>query len=80
MTGEHLGLYVSWEYHLRHCTAMWKKLHRAIRGEGKTAVDSYIANYEHTKHCEHMLLGRRGLGLDEVNTVIETKFPDCGIA
>ena len=80
MAGEYMGLYVSWEYHLRHCTAMWRKLHRAVLGDGRVAVDSYIANYDHTRHCEQMLLGQRGLGLDEVNTVIVAKFPDCGIA
>jgi len=80
MTGEFTGLYVNWEYHLRHCTAMWKKLHRAILGDGKKAIDSYIGPYDHTKHCEHMLLNDREVGFEEINTIILVKFPDCGIA
>jgi hypothetical protein len=27
MTGDYSGLYVNREYHVTHCTAMWKKLH-----------------------------------------------------
>lgn len=80
MTGKHTGLYVNWEYHIAHCTAMWKKMHRAILGDlGKGAIDSYIGSYEHTKHCEMMLLGDRNVTLDTINTRIAVKYPDCGI-
>jgi hypothetical protein len=80
MTGDYTGLYVNWEYHLSHCTAMWKKLHRAIAGPfGKGAIDSYIGPYTHTQHCEHMLLGNRSVAFDVVNTIILVKYPDCGI-
>lgn len=80
MTGEYTGLYVNWEYHIRHCTAMWKKFHRAImKNLGTRAIDGYIGSYEHTKHCEHMLLGGRGVALDTINTRIAVKYPDCGI-
>lgn len=80
MTGEYTGLYVNWEYHLSHCTAMWKKLHRAIAGPfGKGAIDSYIGPYTHTQHCEHMLLGNRSVAFGVINTIILVKYPDCGI-
>lgn len=79
MTGEYTGLYVNWDYHLRHCTAMWKKLHRAVLGMGNQAIDSYIGAYEHTKHCEHMLLSDRSIPLHVINTRIAVKYPDCGI-
>lgn len=80
MTGEHTGLYVNWEYHLRHCTAMWKKMHRTMMGEsGARGIDSYISSYEHTKHCEHMLLGGQGIAFDAINTRIRVKYPDCEI-
>lgn len=79
MKGELTGLYVSWEYHLRHCTAMWKKMHRAVLGKGKIAVDSYIGDLGHTEHCGHQLLEDRDVGFDEINTAIFIKFPDCGI-
>ncbi|KAL0931144.1 uncharacterized protein CTRU02_213879 [Colletotrichum truncatum] len=82
MTGEYTGLYVNWEYHVRHCTAMWKKMHRAILhgdGHGDKAIDGYIGAYEHTKHCEHMLLAGRNIAPDIINTRIAVKYPDCGI-
>ncbi|TDZ71705.1 hypothetical protein CTRI78_v001814 [Colletotrichum trifolii] len=82
MTGEYTGLYVNWEYHVRHCTAMRKKMHRAIireNGQGAEAIDGYIGVYEHTKHCEHMLLAGRNIAPDVINTRIAVKYPDCGI-
>lgn len=80
MTGELTGLYVNWEYHLRHCTAMWEKLHRAILGTGKSAIDGYIGRLEHTKHCSQMLLKDRDVALETINTIILVKYPACGIA
>ena len=79
MTGEFTGLYVNWEYHLRHCTAIWEKLHRAILGTGKSAIDGYIGPLEHTKHCSQMLLQDRGVALETINTIILVKYPACGI-
>lgn len=80
MTGRFTGLYVNWEYHVRHCTAMWKKMHRAILGDlGNRAIDGYIGTYEHTKHCENMLIGGQGIAFDTINTRIAVKYPDCGI-
>ncbi|KAE8381907.1 hypothetical protein BDV26DRAFT_289107 [Aspergillus bertholletiae] len=80
MTGEYTGLYVNWEYHLRHCTAMWKKMHRAVLGSGgREAIDGYIGVYEHTEHCEMMLLGDRSIEWEAINTRIAVKFPDCGV-
>ena len=81
MTGNYTGLYVNWEYHIRHCTAMWKKLHRAVLGRknGREAIDSYIGVYTHTEHCEHMLIDGRKYELEAINTRIAVKYPDCGI-
>ncbi|KAI1251379.1 hypothetical protein MGN70_005947 [Eutypa lata] len=80
MTGEHTGLYVNWEYHVAHCTAMWRKMHRAILGDlGKAAIDEYIGVYAHTAHCEEMLLGGRGVAFETINTRIAVKYPNCGI-
>ncbi|KAI1453927.1 hypothetical protein F4805DRAFT_354318 [Annulohypoxylon moriforme] len=80
MTGEYSGLYVNWEYHIRHCTAMWKKMHRAVLGNlGNSAIDGYIGKYKHTEHCEEMLLGGRDYALDAINTRIRVKYPDCGV-
>ncbi|CZR68287.1 uncharacterized protein PAC_18186 [Phialocephala subalpina] len=80
LTGELDGLYVSWEYHVQHCVYMWEKMHRALMGEGKRAVDGYIGVYAHTQHCGKMLLTRGdGFELSDFNTRIRVKYPDCGI-
>jgi hypothetical protein len=79
-TGEFTDLHVSWEYHLQHCTFMWRKLHRAILGRGgKAAVDSYIGEMKHTRHCADMLLNYRDEPLDTFDTFIVVKFPHCGL-
>lgn len=78
MTGDYTGLFVNWEYHVRHCTAMWEKMHRAILGRGKSAIDGYIGPLGHTQHCSQMLLTVDDW--KELNTIILVKFPDCGIA
>lgn len=72
--GEYEELYVKWEYHLIHCTFMWKKMHRAVL-QGRP-IDDYIGSYGHTKHCEKGILDRT-LALDDMNTGILLKFPGC---
>ncbi|KUI54271.1 hypothetical protein VP1G_10659 [Cytospora mali] len=81
LTGEFAGLYTEFEYHLRHCTFLWKKMHRALLrgGGGKMAIDSVTAGYSHTEHCSHMLMTRREVALDVINAVIVVKYPDCGM-
>lgn len=72
--GIHSHLFVSWEYHLFHCTYMWKKMHRAL--VKRAPLDTYILDEEHTAHCGHMLLDRNPM-LDQRNTIIVTKYPSC---
>jgi hypothetical protein len=67
-------VFVAMDYHRAHCTFMWKKLHRAL-AKGHL-VDTYVGNYTHTKHCEHMLLDKKTMA-DDVNTLIFVKFPHC---
>ncbi|KAK1637828.1 hypothetical protein BDP81DRAFT_316909 [Colletotrichum phormii] len=89
MTGEYSAVYVSLGYHLRHCTAMWRRMHRALMqsrggeggGGGLERVDSYIWGYHHTLHCEEVLLRRFGeVDVGEVfTTEVRIKYPDCGV-
>ena len=72
--GIHDQLFVTWEYHLNHCTYMWKKLHRAILQDGP--IDGYIGNYNHTLHCAEVLVGH-SVPLTEKNTFIFIKYPTC---
>jgi hypothetical protein len=74
LQGESRQLFVDTKYHRAHCTFMWKKLHRAL-AKG-WYVDSYIGSYNHTKHCEHMLLGEDSHA-GGLSTAILTKFPRC---
>lgn len=84
--GEHKQLFVTREYHMYHCTYMWRKLHLGmLRGqngtEGRGIVDTYIGDFGHTKHCEMMLLGEMDDGgvVDKTvtDTAIVMKFPQC---
>ena len=74
LEGKHKYLYVSWKYHLTHCTFMWKKLHRALLRRG--AIDNYIGDLGHTEHCSRMLL-TDGMNRTSTNTIIRRKFTTC---
>jgi hypothetical protein len=68
--------WVPWEYHTLHCTFLWRKMHRAlIFGR---PMDNYIADYNHTTHCQEMLLKGEWRGNDQVNTHVSRKFTTCG--
>ena len=73
LAGKYDHLYVTDAYHQFHCTYMWRKLHRAVLRDG--LVDSYIGSYKHTAHCEMILTS--GDAIDNVDTVIRTKFVTC---
>lgn len=49
-------------------------MHRALLNGNP--VDSYIADYHHTDHCEMMLLDRKQ-AMDARNTIIQVKYPTC---
>jgi hypothetical protein len=72
--GELTNLFVSWEFHLTHCTFMWRKMHRAIKNGAP--IDSYIGNYNHTMHCGMEILSE-STPFNETNTMIFIKYPTC---
>jgi len=45
--------YVDWNYHMVHCTFMWRQQHQATENGW---IGRHLVNYEHTKHCQHSLL------------------------
>ncbi|KAK4495419.1 hypothetical protein PRZ48_013750 [Zasmidium cellare] len=51
--GERTPLFVKWDYHVVHCTFMWRQMHRAYESGW---IDSHLANYNHTLHCQKMIL------------------------
>ncbi|MCJ1224801.1 hypothetical protein MMC12_001446 [Toensbergia leucococca] len=75
LRGDHDNLYVTAEYHILHCTYMWRKMHRAVAAGW--LIDGYVGRFEHTAHCEAMIL--EGLEGKErvVDTVIRMKWPEC---
>jgi len=77
-TGDYPHLFVNWEYHVMHCTYMWRKMHRAILGEGRAILDGIAKDMQHTNHCETMLLRRQEVPYDSMNTIVSVKYPDCG--
>ena len=68
-------LYVKWEYHLYHCVYMWRKMTRAL--EREVPLDAYIGDPHHTTHCSLQLLNEN-MNRNATNTMIYTKFPQCG--
>jgi hypothetical protein len=74
-TGE-FDAWVPWEFHTVHCTFQWRKMHRALMGG--LPLDSYLAAYNHTIHCEMMLQKGEWWGNDQVNTHIGRQFTTCG--
>jgi hypothetical protein len=83
--GDHRMLFVTREYHMYHCTYMWRKLHRGLlegrkNAEKRGVVDTYIGEYGHTAHCEMMLIGMEGgdvIDKNATDTAIRMKFPQC---
>ena len=72
--GAYDELYVTQEYHMYHCTHMWRKMHRAILA-GRD-LDGYIGDMHHTAHCEMQILDR-SRALDDTSTKIYTKYVEC---
>jgi hypothetical protein len=66
-------LYVSWRYHMVHCTFIWKQMHRAYE---RGWIDSHIHDYNHTLHCGRILL-EKGHMDDEVITEGLILYPVC---
>lgn len=76
LTGEVLA-FVTAEYHLTHCTYMWRQLHRAYTLKGY--IDEHLDNWKHTLHCQKVLLGATAeeKGMQTVNTVGRIIYPRC---
>ncbi|KAI4211032.1 MAG: hypothetical protein LQ351_006152 [Letrouitia transgressa] len=72
-TGMHDALWAPQQYHMFHCTYMWKKMHRAILRHGP--LDDDVASFDHTVHCEKMLLEPGELA--EVNTLVTAEMVGC---
>ena len=74
IAGDYDMVYVKNEYHMYHCTFLWRKMHRATLA-GKV-LDGYIGDMHHTAHCETHLLNR-SRALDQIDTAAMTKYVEC---
>ena len=75
VSGEYVT-YVTAEYHFTHCTYMWRQMHRAYMLRGY--IDEHLENWNHTLHCQGVLLGRGDEAeMRVVNTVGRIIYPRC---
>jgi hypothetical protein len=74
MTGEYMTFVVA-EYHFTHCTYMWRQLHRAYAILGY--IDEHLDNWNHTLHCQKMLLEGPSWNMADVDTVGRIIYSRC---
>jgi|SRR3984957_1925844 hypothetical protein len=74
MTGEYMT-FVTAGYHFTHCTYMWRQLHRAYAILGY--IDEHLDNWNHTLHCQKMLLEGPSWNMADVDTVGRIIYPRC---
>lgn len=65
--------YVDWNYHMVHCTFMWRQQHWATENGW---VGRHLVHYDHTKHCQHSLL-QDAYENRNVRTPARVVFPPC---
>jgi hypothetical protein len=73
--GHYDEVFVTQQYHIYHCTYMWRKMHRAFLAGA--VVDGYIADTHHTAHCELQLANYWRTGINDTSTSIYVKYSDC---
>jgi len=67
------SLWVTWRYHIVHCTFMWRQMQRAYE---RGWIDTHLHAYNHTLHCQSTLL-ERGIEDTEVITYAKVIYPAC---
>ncbi len=71
--GNRTPLFVKWDYHIVHCTFMWRQMHRAYE---RGWIDSHLGNYNHTLHCQRMMLMDKSAA-EKAITVARIIYPPC---
>ncbi|KAF2232808.1 hypothetical protein EV356DRAFT_237128 [Viridothelium virens] len=66
-------LFVEWDYHIVHCTFMWRQMHRAYE---RGWIDSHLGSYNHTLHCQKMIL-MESAAVENAITVARVIYPEC---
>ena len=71
--GDRTPLFVKWDYHIVHCTFMWRQMHRAYE---RGWIDNHLGNYNHTLHCQKMMLMDPAAS-EHAITVARVIYPQC---
>lgn len=73
--GDYSHFTTTFDWHVTHCMFVWKRLHRVLMDPAQK-IDTYTANFDHTKHCVKMIGGHAG-GMKDSGTKIFVKYPKC---
>ncbi|MCJ1301987.1 hypothetical protein MMC08_004788 [Hypocenomyce scalaris] len=65
--------FVDWNYHMVHCTFMWRQQHAATENGW---VGRHLVHYAHTVHCQHSLL-QDAYENRNVRTPARVVYPPC---
>jgi hypothetical protein len=65
--------FVDWNYHIVHCTFMWRMQHRATENGW---VGRHLVHYNHTVHYQHSLL-KDAYENRNVRTLARVVYPPC---
>ena len=66
-------LWVTWEYHMVHCTFVWRQ---AQYGYERGWIDAHVRSYPHTLHCQTMLL-LEGIASEDNMILVNLQYPVC---
>lgn len=66
--------WVSWDYHIVHCTFMWLQMHRAFE---RGWIGHHLHVYDHTVHCQKTLLKNGEPGHEVFRTPARVLYPRC---
>lgn len=67
------SLWVTWHYHMVHCTFMWRLMQRSYE---RGWIDANLRSYNHTMHCQKMML-KQGVEDSDVGTRAKIIYPTC---
>jgi hypothetical protein len=70
-------LFVRDQFHVTHCTFMWRQMHRAFTV--LKHIDSHLNNYNHTLHCQRVLLEAASprFHSQAIRTAAQIIYPRC---
>ena len=71
--GTGMELWISLQWHVTHCSYVWKKMHRAW--ERGSRLEKTASQYRHTVHCGRVMMNR--MDRDRLLTIVTPIFEQC---